>query len=41
MQNWLDDNDILMFWTHNDGKSVIIAETFLKSLKGKFYKNDS
>ena len=34
MQEWLDNNDILMSSTHNEGKSVI-AERFIKTLKAK------
>ena len=37
MQELLDDNDILMYFTHNEGKSVI-AEMFMKVLKVKIYK---
>ena len=41
MQEWLDNNDILMCSTHNNSKSVI-AERFIKTLKAKIYlKNDS
>ena len=44
MQEWLDNNDVLMYSTHNEGKSVI-AERFIKTLKVKIYKrmtaNDS
>ena len=44
MQKWLDSNDILMYSTHSEGKSVI-AESFVKRLKAKIYKkivaNDS
>ena len=29
MQKWLDDNDILMYSTHNEAKSVI-AKRFIK-----------
>ena len=36
MQEWLDNN-ILMYSTHNEGKSVI-AERFIKTLKSKIYK---
>ena len=36
MQEWLDNN-ILMYSTHNEGKSVI-AERFIKTLKAKIYK---
>ena len=37
MQEWLDNNDILMYSTHNEGTSVI-AERFIKTLKTKIYK---
>ena len=37
MQKWLDDNDILMYFTHNEGKSVV-AERFIKILRTKIYK---
>ena len=44
MQEWLDNNDILIYYTHNEGKSVT-AERFMKRLKSKIYKrmatNDS
>ena len=44
MQEWLYDNDILMYPTYNEGMSVI-AERFIKTLKAKLYKkvivNDS
>ena len=41
MQEWLDNNDILVYSTHYEGKSVI-AEKFIKTLKAKIYlKNDS
>ena len=44
MQEWLDNNDILMYSTHNEGKSVI-AERFIKTLKVNNYQrmtaNDS
>ena len=44
MQKWLDDNDILMYSTHNEGKSVVV-ERFTKFLKSKIYEkltaNDS
>ena len=36
MQTWLGNNDILMYFTHNEGKSVI-AERFLET-KAKIYK---
>ena len=31
------DNDIVMYSTHNEGKSVV-AERFIRTLKGKIYK---
>ena len=37
MQEWLDNNDILMYSTHNKSKSVI-AERFIKTLKAKIHK---
>ena len=44
MEEWLDNNDILMYSTYNKDKSVI-AERFIKTLKSKIYKkvaaNDS
>ena len=41
MQEWLDNNDILMNSTHNEGNSAI-AERFLEAFKAKIYKkNDS
>ena len=40
MQKWLDDNNILMYYTCNEGKSVV-AEMFIRTLKSKIWKNDS
>ena len=37
MQEWLYNNDILMYSTHNEGKSVMV-ETFIKTLKSKIHK---
>ena len=31
---WLKDNDIFMYSTHNEGKSVV-AERFIRTLKNK------
>ena len=36
-KKWLRDNDIVMYSTHNEGKSVA-AERFIKTLKSKIYK---
>ena len=38
MQKWLDDNAILMYSTHDKGK-LVVAESFIKTLKSKIYKN--
>ena len=38
MQEWLDNNDILIYSTHNEDKSVI-AKMFVKTLKSKIYRN--
>ena len=44
MQKTLNNNDILIYSMHNEGKSVI-AGRFIKTLRGKTYKkltaNDS
>ena len=37
MEEWLDNNDISMYSTHNEYK-LVIAERFIKLLKGKIYK---
>ena len=37
-KKWLQDNDIVMYSTHNEGKSVI-AERFIRNLKSKIYKH--
>ena len=37
MQEWLDNNNMLMYSTHNERKSVI-AERFIKILKTKIYE---
>ena len=36
-KKWLQDNDIVMYSTNNEGKSVI-AERFIRTLKNKIYK---
>ena len=36
-QKWIDDNDILVYSTYNEGTSVV-AERFMRTLKGKIYK---
>ena len=36
-KKWLRYNDIVMYSTHNEGKSVV-AERFIRTLKGKIYK---
>ena len=37
-KKWLSDNDITMYSTYNEGKSVV-AERFIRSLKNKLYKH--
>ena len=37
MKSWLQDNNIEMYSTHNQGKSVV-AERFIRTLKNKIYK---
>ena len=38
MKSWLQDNDIVMYSTHNEGKSVV-AERFIRTLRNKIYKH--
>ena len=37
IKSWLQDNDIEMYSTHNEEKSII-AERFIRPLKNKIYK---
>ena len=37
-KKWLSDNDIIMYSTYNEGKSII-AERFIRTLKNKLYKH--
>ena len=37
MKSWLQDNDIEIYATHNEGKSVV-AGRFIRSLRNKIYK---
>ena len=37
LKKWLRDNDIVMYSTHNEGKSVV-AERFIRTLKSTIYK---
>ena len=37
-KKWLQDNDIVMYSTHIEGKSVV-AERFIRTLKSKVYKH--
>ena len=37
MKLWLQDNDIEMFSTQNEGKSAV-AKKFVRTLKNKIYK---
>ena len=36
-KKWLQDNDIVMYSTHNERKSIV-AERFIRTLKNKIYK---
>ena len=38
LKKWLSDNNIIMYLTYNEGKSVV-AERFIRTLKNKFYKH--
>ena len=38
MKSWLEKNDIEMYLTHNEGKSVF-AERFIRTTKNKIYKH--
>ena len=38
MKSWLEKNDIEMYLTHNEGKSVV-AERFVRTIKNKIYKH--
>ena len=38
VKKWLSDNDIIMYSTYNEGKSVI-AERFIRTLKNKLYEH--
>ena len=37
MQEWLDNNNMLMYSTHNEG-NLVVNEKFIKRLKTKIYK---
>ena len=37
-EKWLSDNDIIMYSTYNEGKSVV-AERFIRTLESKLYKH--
>ena len=37
MKSWIEKNDIELYRTHNEGKSVV-AERFIRTLKNKIYK---
>ena len=37
-KKWLLDNDIIMYSTYNEGKSVVV-ERFIRTLKNKLYKH--
>ena len=37
-KKWLSDNDVIMYSTYNEGKSVV-AERFIRTLKNELYKH--
>ena len=37
MNSWLEKNNLEMYSTHNEGKSVV-AERFIRTLKNEIYK---
>ena len=37
MKSWLEDDDIEMYSTHNEGKNVV-SERFIRTLQNKIYK---
>ena len=36
-KKWLQDNDIIMYLTHNEGKSVVV-ERLIRTIKNKIFK---
>ena len=38
LKSWLEKNDIEMYSTHNEGKSVV-AGRFIRTIKNKIYKH--
>ena len=38
LKKWLSDNNIILYSTYNEGKSVV-AERFIRTLKNKLYKH--
>ena len=40
MKSWLEKNDIEMYSSHNEAKSVV-AERFIRTLKSTIYINKS
>ena len=38
MKSWLEKNDIEIYFTHNERKSVV-TERFIRTLKNKIYKH--
>ena len=38
MKSWLEKNDVEVYSTHNEGKSVV-AERFLRTIKNTIYKH--
>ena len=38
MKLWLQDNNVEINSTHNNGKSAVVAEKFVRNLENKIYK---
>ena len=38
MKLWLQDNNVEIYSTHNNGKSAVVAEKFVRNLENKIYK---
>ena len=39
MKSWLEKNDVEMYSTHNEGKSVVVVERFIRRIRTKIYKH--
>ena len=39
MKSWLEKNDVEMYSTQNEGKSVVVVERFIRRIRNKIYKH--